>query len=161
MFAVPGNHDMLDGGRAYRELIAPTPVTDLTNRNTPITRGGAKLWLAGVDDYWWGKPDIAAALDGVPLGAATILLCHNPDFLELTPDARVGIAVCGHTHGGQVQLPGLGYCFNPSRYGDKYRYGLVESPAHPAYVTSGLGEAGAPLRFGVPPEIALLTLRVA
>ena len=123
-----------------------------------MTRGGADLWLAGVDDYWWGEPDLGAALAGVPAGAAVVLLCHNPDYLEAQPDARVGLAVCGHTHGGQVYLPGLGYRFNPSRHGDKYRYGLVAAPAHPAYVTSGLGEAGAPLRLGAPPEVAILTL---
>ena len=50
MFAVPGNHDMQLGGAVYRELVAGTPLTDLTNCNRPVALGGDRLWVAGVDD---------------------------------------------------------------------------------------------------------------
>lgn len=158
VYAVPGNHDMGNDGRTYREEIARTPLTDLTNRATDLSLRGERLWLAGVDDKWWGQPDLHRALRGVPDGAAVILLCHNPDFMEEEPDPRVGLALSGHTHGGQVYLPGVGAPWMPSRYGMKYRHGLVQAPASWVFVSRGLGESGVPVRFGAPPEINLLTL---
>jgi predicted MPP superfamily phosphohydrolase len=77
VFAVPGNHDMQARGQVYRDEVRRTPLTDLTNRAVRLTAGGESLWLAGVDDLWWGKPDLGAALRGVPEGAAVVLLCHN------------------------------------------------------------------------------------
>jgi predicted MPP superfamily phosphohydrolase len=106
VFAVPGNHDMQNGGQIYREAIASTPLTDLTNRSVRLSIGTDALWLAGVDDLWWGKPDLDLALQGVPDGAAVVLLAHNPDFAEIKPDPRVGLMLSGHTHGGQAYLPG-------------------------------------------------------
>ena len=158
VFAVPGNHDMQHNGRVYRDEIANTPLTDLTNRGVRVTSGADSLWFAGVDDLWWGKPDLTAALRGVPAGAAVVLLAHNPDYAEATPDPRVGLMLSGHTHGGQVYVPGLGAGWMPSRFGDKYRGGLVAGPAHQVFVSRGLGEAGVPLRLNCPPEINLLTL---
>lgn len=158
VFAVPGNHDMQRGGALYRELVAATPLTDLTNRNRPVSLGGERLWLAGVDDLWWGKPDLGRALDGVPSGAAVVLLAHNPDFAEDRPDGRVGLVLSGHTHGGQVYLRGVGSTWLPSKYGDKYRHGLVQGPASAVFVSRGLGEAGVPLRVNAPPEVCLLAL---
>lgn len=77
VFTVPGNHDMQKGGAVYRELIAATSLTDITNRHHPVTLGGDRLWVAGVDDLWWGKPDLDQALTDVPAGAAVVLLSHN------------------------------------------------------------------------------------
>jgi predicted MPP superfamily phosphohydrolase len=161
VFAVPGNHDMLNHGQVYREAIRETPLTDLTNRSVRLSVGGESLWLAGVDDLWWGKPNLSAALRGVPEGAPVVLLCHNPDFAEVAPDRRVGLMLSGHTHGGQVYLPGLPPFYIPSKYGDKYRCGLVQGPCSQVFVSRGLGEAGIPLRLNCPPEINLLTLAPA
>jgi predicted MPP superfamily phosphohydrolase len=158
VFAVPGNHDMPQAGQVYRDAIRATPLTDLTNRSVRLTASGESLWLAGADDLWWGKPDLNAALRGVPEGAAVVLLCHNPDFAEDAPDGRVGLILSGHTHGGQVYLPGLGSSYLPSKYGDKYRAGLVQGPSSQVFVSRGLGEAGIPIRLNCPPEINLLTL---
>lgn len=161
VFAVPGNHDMQAGGRVYREVVAGTPLADVTNRNRRVVRNGDELWLAGVDDLYWGRPDLAAALAGIPAGAAVVLLSHNPDFAEESPDARVGLVLSGHTHGGQIYLPVAGSPWMPSRYGAKYRHGFVRGPASGVFVTRGLGEAGLPLRVNAPPEINLLTLMPA
>jgi predicted MPP superfamily phosphohydrolase len=158
VYAVPGNHDMPNGGRTYRELIAKTPLTDLTNRAVAVSVEGERLWLAGVDDLWWGRPNLDQALEKVPGKSAVVLLCHNPDFMEVHPDARVGLALSGHTHGGQVYLPVVGAPWMPSRYGDKYRHGLVRAPKSQVLVSRGLGESGVPLRIGAPPEINLQKL---
>lgn len=158
-FAVPGNHDMGKGGRIYREVLTATEsVTDVSNRAVPVTRNGETIWLAGVEDLWWGKPDVAAALASVPTSAAVLLLSHNPDVAELQPDPRVGLMLSGHTHGGQAYVPGYGPLWLPSRYGSKYCGGLVRGPASSVFVSRGLGEAGVPLRLNCPPEINLLSL---
>jgi predicted MPP superfamily phosphohydrolase len=161
VFAVPGNHDMQEGGRIYREAVAGTKVVDVTNRSIRLNLDGEEMWIAGVDDHWWGKPNLDAALKGIPEEAATILLAHNPDFAEEKPDPRVNLVLSGHTHGGQVYLPGVGTRWMPSRYGPKYRGGLAQAPASPVFVSRGLGEAGVPLRLNCPPEINLLTLVAA
>ncbi len=158
VFAVPGNHDMQHRGAVYREVMAATPLTDLTNCSIRLTVSGEHLWLAGVDDLWWGKPDQTAALRDIPERSAIVLLCHNPDFAEQSPDDRVGLVLSGHTHGGQIYLPPVGALWMPSKYGDKYRCGLVEGPSSQVFVSRGLGEAGVPLRLNCPPEINLLTL---
>jgi predicted MPP superfamily phosphohydrolase len=120
---------------------------------------GESLWLAGVDDLWRGRPNLPSALAGIPQRSAVILQCHNPDFMEEVPDARVGLALCGHTHGGQIYLPALGSPWIPSKYGEKYRHGLVQGPKSQVFVSRGLGEAGVPLRMNSLPEINLITLR--
>jgi uncharacterized protein len=158
VFAVPGNHDMDEDGRVYRDAVRKTPLTDLTNRAVRVSIAGESLWFAGVDDLWHGKPDLQTALTDVPAGAAVVLLSHNPDFAETDPDPRVGLMLSGHTHGGQVYLPIVGAPWVPSRYGEKYLAGLVRGPATEVYVTRGIGETGMPLRFNCPPEINLLTL---
>ncbi len=158
IFAVPGNHDMGQGGKVYHDTIVATSLTDLTNRHQIVQRGSDRLWLAGVDDLWWGKPDLPRALAGIPDGSAVVLLSHNPDFAESRPNSRVGLILSGHTHGGQVYLGEAGTRWVPSRYGMKYRRGLVSGPKSPVFVSRGLGEAGVPLRVNSPPEINLLTL---
>jgi predicted MPP superfamily phosphohydrolase len=158
VFAVPGNHDMQREGMVYRDEIGRVPLTDLTNRHVRLSLDGADLWLAGVDDLYWGKPDQDRALAGIPAGSAVVMLCHNPDYAEDVPDPRVGLMLSGHLHGGQIYLPGLGASWLPSKYGHKYRSGLVRGPASRVFVTRGLGEAGIPIRLNVPPEINLLTL---
>jgi uncharacterized protein len=161
VFAVPGNHDLEMNGAIYRDSILTTTLTDLTNRSIRLTKLGEHLWLAGVDDLLWGQPDIQAALQGIPDGAAVVLLSHNPDFAEEFPDERVGLMLSGHTHGGQVYIPGTGPAWLPSRYGQKYRAGLVQGPASQVFVSRGLGETGIPIRLNCPPEINLLTLAPA
>lgn len=159
VFTVPGNHDMQQRGRIYRDAIKQTTLCDVTNRAEPVRREGQTLWFAGVDDLWYGVPDQERALQGIPTQSAIILLSHNPDFAELNPDPRVGLVLSGHTHGGQAYLPVIGAPWMPTRYGDKYRHGLVEGPASAVFVSRGIGEAGVPVRLDNPPEINLLTLK--
>ena len=158
IFAVPGNHDLPS---LYRSEIKKSPLVDLTNQNRRIVLGDEKLYVAGVDDLWWGRPNNVDALFGVPPDAPVLMLSHNPDWAEEGADERVSLMLSGHTHGGQIYLRGLGSNWVPSRYGLKYRCGLVQGPKSPVFISRGLGEAGVPLRVNVPPEINLLTLAIA
>jgi len=86
------------------------------------------------------------------------MLSHNPDFAERLCDHRVGLILSGHTHGGQVVLPGYGAPIVPSQYGQKYLHGLVEGPCCQVLVTRGVGTVTPPVCFLCCPEIALITL---
>ena len=76
-------------------------------------------------------------------------------------DDRVSLALAGHTHGGQVNLPLLGRLIVPSHYGQRYAAGHIVEQGRHLFVTTGLGTSILPVRFGVPPEVAILTLRAA
>ncbi|MGL6096900.1 MAG: metallophosphoesterase, partial [Fimbriiglobus sp.] len=127
--AVLGNHDYWHGLRDTRDGIQRAGFTELTNAGIRISKtGGEGFWLAGVDDLWNGSPSLPEALDGGKPGDAVVLVSHNPDFAEVITDKRVGLVLSGHTHGGQIVVPGLGAPVVPSRYGDKYARGLAWAP---------------------------------
>ena len=128
----------------------------------PDTTSAEGLCLAGVGDLWTDRQLYARALAGVPGTTPRLLLSHNPDIAEerafVSSGFRVDLMLSGHTHGGQIYIPGLGTPILPSRYGQKYAQGLVQGPTCPVFVSRGLGTALLPLRVGVPPEIAVIEL---
>lgn len=158
VYGVLGNHDYWHGARETKAGLRAAGVTELTNAGVWVERGGERFRLAGVDDLWAGRPELAPALGDATPADACLLVSHNPDFAETLRDRRVGLVLCGHTHGGQVVLPGVGAPWTPSRYGEKYARGLVEAPATTVYVSRGLGTSGVPARIGSRPEINLFTL---
>lgn len=164
VWAVLGNHDTWGiHVKQIRAALAENGIPELRNRGTWLERGGARLRLAGTEDLWTGRPDVHAALGDARETDAVLLLQHNPDYAEELNDPRVGLMLCGHTHGGQIVVPGLGWAPRvPSRFGQKYLHGFRRGPAGTqVFVTRGVGTIGPPLRLGCPPEVALLTLRTA
>jgi predicted MPP superfamily phosphohydrolase len=98
-------------------------------------------------------------VDQVPENTTVIALTHNPDIFPRVP-SRVQLLIAGHTHGAQVRLPFIGYVVEPSRMsGDRYVRGHVYENGHHLFVTTGIGTSIVPVRFGVPPEIVLLTIK--
>jgi predicted MPP superfamily phosphohydrolase len=169
---VLGNHDWREGGLAMRQGLAASGVRMIDNGRLYLTAGrqlgtdpagGDGLCLAGVGDLWTDNQEYDRALEGVPRDMPRILLSHNPDVAEeqpfVTSGYRVDLMLSGHTHGGQVYIPGLGTPILPSQYGQKYASGLVQGPACPVFISCGLGTALLPMRLGVPPEIAVIELR--
>lgn len=154
-FMVLGNHEHrhAGGARAFASGARSAGVTTLLNDGVPLPGG---LYLAGIDDLREGRPDVSAALRARPPGAPALLASHNPDVLPwLRRD--VDIALCGHTHGGQVVLPIIGAPVTSSRFGQRFLSGWVEAPV-PAYVSRGLGVRVLPIRWNCPPELTMLTL---
>jgi Predicted phosphohydrolases len=157
-FAVLGNHDWwLDGPRVAAAL-SSAGVTMLENTSTKLTINGQPLWLAGVSDYVASQPDLKSALRGIPEDQPVLLLSHNPDIFPDVPQ-RVSLTVAGHTHGGQVNLPFLGRLVVPSAFGERFAAGHVVENGRHLYVSTGTGTSILPVRFRVPPEWGLLTLR--
>ena len=161
VFGVLGNHDYRHGLAETKAGMAAAKVTELTNTGVWLTRGRERVRLGGVDDLWYGQPDVAAALGDATSMDACLLVSHNPDVAETIRDRRVGLVLSGHTHGGQAVIPGIGSPFVPSRYGQKYLRGRVQAPATTVYISRGLGTVGGPMRFNSPPELTLITLKSA
>lgn len=156
VYAILGNHDHWEGVDAIRSQLEPLGITFLVNANTRLRWRSREFWLAGVDDMWYGHPDLKAALDHIPADAFTILLAHEPDFADIAAQRNVHLQLSGHTHGGHVQLPGLGTLCLP-HHGLNYISGLKRVESLQLYVARGLG--GLPVRLNCPPEATLLTLR--
>jgi predicted MPP superfamily phosphohydrolase len=167
--AVLGNHDWYEGVGLTRKAFAEAGLPLIDNARKVLTPdrqlvdGAAEgLALCGVDDLWRGRPNYARALARLPDDMPRLLLSHNPDVAEeeafVRSGLRVDLMISGHTHGGQVYVPGFGTPFIPSRYGQKYAQGLVRGPTCPVFVCRGLGLSTLPLRIGVPPEIAVFEL---
>jgi uncharacterized protein len=115
------------------------------------------FFLAGIDDLWNGEPNLERTLRAQPKKTAKVLLSHNPDILVRVP-ANIDLTLSGHTHGGQVRIPGLPTLFNVSNYGERFQQGFVRGNAA-GFVSRGLGVGAMPLRFNCPAELVVLELQ--
>ncbi len=166
VFAVLGNHDLYTGSELVAEgLAAHAPNVRLLRAELERVAGGAPLYVAGIDDpgRMWTDPDlIADELEtlgaGLPDDGPVILLSHRPDAIRQA--ARLGFAavLSGHTHGGQIALPGLSHRVNLARLISRYPRGLFRVGDTVLYVNRGAGVAGPAIRIAAPREIATLEL---
>jgi uncharacterized protein len=161
VFAVLGNHDYYGGAGSVVEWLEQMGVVVLVNQCHRLTRGYATVRIAGLDDLREGTIDGSAGCD-VDEDVPTVVLSHNPDgILRLAPRLRADVVLAGHTHGGQVVLPGVGALVRMARTcGRTTASGWVPNARAPLYVTRGLGEQRPlPMRLNCPPELLVLQLR--
>lgn len=158
VYAVLGNHDWWLDGPRVRDAFSRQGIKVLENETIRLTRGGRAFRVLGLADYIERDPNTHATLKGVPAAEPVIALIHEPDYFPSIPE-RIGLTLAGHTHGGQVRLPLIGSPIVPSRFGQRYARGLIREGEKQLYVTTGVGTSIIPVRFGVPPEYAILTLR--
>lgn len=154
-FAIMGNWEYWAGFPPQRwgPLLARHGVCLLRDeavRVGPIT-------LVGTDDHVAAEPDVEAALDRADGEGPIVCLTHSPGLFPRIARPSVPLVLAGHTHGGQVRLPGLGAAWLPFGSGP-YVAGFYEANGSLLYVSSGLGWSMAPLRVRCPPEIAWLDL---
>lgn len=171
--AVMGNHDHFMGADACRRRFAELDIPLLENATRFLTPAGLgdeevpdeSLALVGMADYTEDRPAPRMATRFISPLCPRLLLSHHPDVAERFPtrfpELYFDLQLSGHTHGGQVRLPGHGAPLIPSDFGQKYAGGRVEGPAWPVIVSRGVGMAVSPVRFGVDPEIGLIVLRRA
>jgi predicted MPP superfamily phosphohydrolase len=151
VFAILGNHD--DDRDMPAALIAKG-FTVLKDQRTHITIRGEGLDIAGIR-FWTRRPvDIARALRGAK--DTTILLAHDPRRLTEAAALNVPAVLSGHTHGGQVVLPGVGAI---ARRRFPVIAGLASRDNTNIFVSRGVGTVYVPVRVNCPPEVAILTLR--
>lgn len=152
VYGVLGNHDALRMVPKIEEL----GVQMLLNESVVIERRNQWLHLAGVDDaHFYRSHDVAKAASRIPREDFSILLSHTPEIYRQAADADFNLVLSGHTHGGQICLPGsipITLCADlPRRMGAgpwKYRDMF-------GYTSVGLGSSLVPVRFNCPPEVTL------
>ena len=152
--AVLGNHDWWLGPAPIRRALAAARVTVV--ENGAVVRGPLAIGGLG-DDYTHHDrlPQTLAAMRRLP--GARLILAHTPDAMPRLP-ADVSLLLAGHTHCGQIVFPLIGAPVSVSRWGNRYRCGIVREGRHTVVVGAGIGTSGPPLRLGAPPDLWLLTL---
>lgn len=158
-FAVMGNHDLWTDASLIRDVLTAAGVDVLVNRNLALGAPFASVSLCGMDDPWTGRPDAASTFAGA--AETRILMIHSPDGLLLSGSHRFDLALAGHTHGGQVALPGGRPIIVPNGpLCRQYCHGRFEIADNGSMVVSrGIGCSTIPLRINAHPELVICTLR--
>jgi uncharacterized protein len=157
VYAVLGNHDRWYNGEKVSNAFEQQGIRVMENDVAEIKWRDKSFWLAGLSDYWTLPPHISETIAKAPPGATIVAITHNPDIFPQLPSS-VPLLLAAHTHGGQVTFPLIGAAVVPSDFGQKYTAGHVYENGHHLFVTTGIGTSIMPVRFRVPPEIAVLTI---
>jgi predicted MPP superfamily phosphohydrolase len=128
----------------------------LHNASTTFEREGWKLNIVGVGDWWADEMEVATAYRTVDRTRPTILLSHNPDTKTRLETWPWELMLSGHTHGGQLSLPGVGTPFAPIR-DKRYVRGLHRWNNRWLHITKGVGNLHG-MRFNCRPEVSILKL---
>lgn len=163
VFAVPGNHDYFGEGEPLFSRLRARGVTVLRNEHLVLAKGGASFILAGVDDTWTKRADVARTLHGIEThdGATRrpiVALAHDPKLFPALAKRGVDLVLSGHTHWGQVAMPFVPTRINLGQIAYRFHAGEHRDGDSTLVISPGLGTTGPPLRFGAPPEITLIRL---
>lgn len=156
IIGIMGNHDCLE----MIEPLAECGVTVLLNDSQAIEKNGEKIWLVGVDDpHYFKCHDLDHAFDGVPEGSFRVFLAHSNEIYREASAYHPQLYLCGHTHGGQIQVPFIGAIFTHSKAPRSLYYGPWKYDSMLGYTSCGVGVSGVPARFATQGEILLITLK--
>lgn len=156
VYAILGNHDTV----RMVPTIEDFGIRLLLNEHVVLERGADRLYLAGIDDpHYFCTDNIERAAENVPLDACAILLAHSPEAYWQAAHSGFDLLLAGHTHGGQLCLPGgfalmtnadcpRSFCRGPFRYCDMQ-----------GYTSAGTGSSIVSVRFNCPPELVVHELR--
>jgi predicted MPP superfamily phosphohydrolase len=154
-FAILGNHDSL----AKVPVMEAAGIRFLLNEHILLRRGEAELCLIGIDDpNFYKTHNLERALDGAPSDTTKVLLSHAPQTYRMVEEKGIDLLIAGHTHGGQICLPG-GYLIMHDRSAPRrvlsgaWREGKLQG-----YTSRGTGGSGLPVRLNCPAEVTLHTL---
>lgn len=156
-WAIVGNHDVSNVRSRVERMLADAGAGVLVNRAAQVETDRGPLWLVGIDDLLLGRPDLPAAFADVSADAACICLWHEPDAAEKASIYAPFIMLSGHTHGGQVRLPGLGPLALP-KAGKRFPSGRFSIGDMTLFVSNGVGLYRPPVRLGCPPELVMIHL---
>ena len=160
-YGILGNHDAAVGSSIVRGHMEYNGLPMLVNEYVRIERNGEHLFLCGLDDIAWGSPNLDDTIPAHP-DAPVVLMAHEPDYADNIAEHPRGklidLILSGHTHGGQVRIPGFRPLALPV-LGKLYAEGQFRVGTSQLYVNRGIGTVGIPFRLNCPPEITLATLR--
>lgn len=153
---VLGNHDIYK----VAEYLERLGVEMLMNENIGIERNGQKIYIAGIDDcHYFGSDDLSLASEGIPDTAFKVLLAHSPERLFDAADSEYDVYFAGHTHGGQICLPGGFPIVRGASLRRKYLNGIWQYKGMKGYTSKGAGSSGLDVRFFCRPEITMIKLK--
>jgi uncharacterized protein len=157
VLAVLGNHDYWIDASAITQSLTKYQIKLLKNQVFTVSRGAAQLSIAGIDDIWSGKPNLAALLRDLGDRQGAILLAHEPDFADVAAAThKFDLQLSGHSHGSQVRIP---FSDRVLPYlAQQYPHGQYQVLEMIQYTNRGIGMVGLPLRFNCRPEITSFVL---
>jgi len=156
IYGILGNHDP---GEAALRLQA-LGVNMLVNDSARITQDGESIWVVGLDDNFdYNCHNLALALEGVPADEFKILLAHAPELFKEAEELGIQLNLSGHTHAGQLRLPGIGALRQNARCPKEFAWGAWKHGRLQGHTSAGVGCSTLPIRFCCPPEVVILELR--
>jgi len=156
VYAILGNHDSLRMAPAIEAL----NIRLLLNESVSLSRDDDILYLAGIDDpHYFRTDNLDRASADIPLDAASLILAHSPEIYRQATHAGFDVLLCGHTHGGQIRLPGgLALTYN-AKCPRRICAGAWQHHQLQGYTSVGTGSSIIDLRYNCPPEITLHRLQ--
>lgn len=152
VYAILGNHDSIRMVPAMEAM----DIRMLLNESVALERSGACIYLAGIDDpHYFRADNLEKASDNIPLDAVSLLLSHSPEMYRHAAHAGFDVMLSGHTHGGQICLPGGYPIMCNVRAPRKVCRGAWRYQDMQGYTSVGSGASVVEVRFNCPPEITL------
>jgi uncharacterized protein len=154
IYATLGNHD----SQAMVPVFEEMGINMLINESVKIKKVGDVIVLTGIDDVHYYYTDYAIhAMEQSPEGFK-IALVHSPEMFDVAADNHYSLYLCGHTHAGQICLPGGKPVFKHLYTGKNLTKGFWKLNGLTGYTSAGCGTSGIPIRFNCEGEITLFTL---
>lgn len=164
VLAAIGNHDLKGSSEECTALIGALirkGIRPLQNAAFTLNGRQSDLIFCATDDVKFGSPNISILFETRDRPAFVVFFPHSPDILPTVfahKKKAFDLALCGHTHGGQITLWGHSL-HSSSKFGDRFRTGWISENAHNIFVSNGVGTSLMPLRLGAPPQYHLITLK--
>jgi predicted MPP superfamily phosphohydrolase len=155
--AVLGNHDLWARHARLERALERAGARVLVDECARLPTPHEDVAVVGLDDPWTGRRDPARAFSARRGAAFTIALCHSPDGLPWIAGRGVDLFVCGHTHGGQIALPGRPL-YVPGRMGRRYPAGIFRVHDADVIVSRGVGATELPVRAFAPPDVVIVDI---
>ncbi|APR79286.1 Phosphoesterase [Minicystis rosea] len=157
--AVLGNHDLWTRHDRLEDALAQAGVRVLVNAATRLGAPHDDVAVVGIDDPWAGEPDAERAFAGAQGAEMTVVVCHSPAALPLIEGRGAALFVCGHTHGGQVALPGgIPIVLPGGRWARRFPHGVHAWEGTTVFVSRGVGVVGVPMRAFAPPDVGVIDI---
>jgi predicted MPP superfamily phosphohydrolase len=156
-YGILGNHDYFVSAQHVVDSLERIGIRTLVNESVRVNAGSSELVVVGLDDTLHGRPDTVKAFSGVGREEPVIALWHEPAFAGQIDRWSPLVQLSGHTHGGQVRIPGLKPMWLPKHSGDAIS-GLQKIDEVNVYTSRGVGVYRPPVRFRCPPEVTLIEL---
>jgi uncharacterized protein len=162
LLAICGNHDHWNDSQICAKVFSQSKFQLMINAEKTIKRNNASISLFGADDLWTGIPRLSKSFITYQANTFRVLMAHNPDFHYETLGtfgSVFDLGVSGHTHGGQIVIPGIGCPYGYNVRHEEFAYGLNKRLNSLVYTSRGLGVVEIPYRVNCRPELTILSLK--